>query len=192
MLLNHYLQQVLRMPPQNSLRSLKAQQCCQLRHVISLWRLLSLERARILMRRGEDPFEQIANTYKQVMDPKQMMKFSNGMMRVNLARFVSEVLELILLNLRGDAVRGEEEMSLSSYVQWHLDNKEHEPIPGLDELPPDVQLKHVINAWRTSVETMGQLPRQERCCFFIKLLPRCSSILVFLNLYKRGIRLSLH
>ena len=42
--------------------------------------------------------------------------------------------------------------SLSEYIQWHLDNKEHEPIDGLDELPPEVQLKHVINAWQTSVE----------------------------------------
>ena len=42
--------------------------------------------------------------------------------------------------------------SLSEYIQWHLDNKEHEPIAGLDELPPGVQLKHVINAWQTSVE----------------------------------------
>ena len=31
----------------------QAQQCCQLRHVISLWRLLTLERARLLIRRGE-------------------------------------------------------------------------------------------------------------------------------------------
>ena len=31
----------------------QAQQCCQLRHVISLWRLLTLERARLLMKRGE-------------------------------------------------------------------------------------------------------------------------------------------
>ncbi|XP_078381354.1 E3 ubiquitin-protein ligase rnf213-alpha-like isoform X3 [Oculina patagonica] len=151
MLLNHYLQRVLRMP-QNSLRSLKAQQCCQLRHVISLWRLLSLERARILMRRGEDPFEQIADTYKHVMSQKQMMKFSNAMRRIDLDRFVSEVLELILLNLRGDAASGEEDMSLSEYIEWHLENKGHEPVPGLDELPADVHLKHVINAWRTSVE----------------------------------------
>lgn len=42
--------------------------------------------------------------------------------------------------------------SLSEYIQWHLDNKGHEPVPGLDELPADVHLKHVINAWRTSVE----------------------------------------
>ncbi|XP_020616489.1 E3 ubiquitin-protein ligase RNF213-like [Orbicella faveolata] len=152
MLLNHYLQHVLRMPHQNSLRSLKAQQCCQLRHVISLWRLLTLERARMLMKRGEDPFEQIADTYKHVMSSKQMMKFSNSMRRVDLDRFVSEVLELILLNLRGDATPGEEDMSLSEYIQWHLDNKEHEPIAGLDELPPEVQLKHVINAWQTSVD----------------------------------------
>ena len=31
----------------------QAQQYCQLRHVISLWRLLTLERAKILIRRGE-------------------------------------------------------------------------------------------------------------------------------------------
>lgn len=151
-LLNDYLQHVLRMPQQNSLRSLKAQQCCQLRHVLSLWRLLNLERAKILIRRGEDPFEQIADTYKQVMPQRQMMKFSNSMRKVDSDRFVPEVLELILLNLRGEAVPGEEDMSFRDFIEWHLDNKGHEPVTGLEELPPDVKLKHVIHAWRTSVE----------------------------------------
>ncbi|XP_022783821.1 E3 ubiquitin-protein ligase rnf213-alpha-like [Stylophora pistillata] len=151
-LLNDYLQHVLRMPQQNSLRSLKAQQCCQFRHVLSLWRLLNLERAKILMRRGEDPFEQISDTYKQVMPQRQMMKFSNSMRKIDSDRFVPEVLELILLNLRGEAVPGEEDMSLRDFIEWHLDNKGHEPVTGLEELPPDVKLKHVIHAWRTSVE----------------------------------------
>ncbi|XP_068694638.1 E3 ubiquitin-protein ligase rnf213-alpha-like [Montipora foliosa] len=151
MLLNEYLGRVLRMPQQNSLRSLKAQQCCQLRHVIALWRLLSLERAKILITRGQDPFEQIPDNYKHVIPSKPLMKFSNKMMRVDLDRFVCEVLELILLNLRIEPRPGEEEMSLCDYIQWHLDNKGHDPIQGLQELPQNVQLKNVISAWRTSV-----------------------------------------
>jgi len=39
-----------------------------------------------------------------------MMKFSNAMRRIDLDRFVCEILELILLNLRGDPAPGEEEM----------------------------------------------------------------------------------
>ena len=58
----------------------------------------------------QDPFEQISNTYKQVMSPGQLMKFSNGLMKIDLDCFVREVLELILLNLRGDAVPKKEEM----------------------------------------------------------------------------------
>ena len=42
--------------------------------------------------------------------------------------------------------------SLKDFIEWHLDNKGHEPVTGLDELPKDVKLKHVINAWGTSVE----------------------------------------
>ena len=45
--------------------------------------------------------------------------------------------------------------SLVEYIEWHLDNKGHEPVPGLDALPSEVQLKHVINAWRTSVEPVS-------------------------------------
>lgn len=104
------------------------------------------------MRRGEDPFEQIADTYKQAMPQRLMMKFSNSMRRIDSDLFVPEVLELILLNLRGEAVPGEEDMSLKDFIEWHLDNKGHEPVTGLDELPTDVKLKHVINAWGTSVE----------------------------------------
>ena len=58
----------------------------------------------------QDPFEQISDKYKQIMSRPQLMKFSSGMRRIDLDRFICEVLELILLNLRGDAVPGEEEM----------------------------------------------------------------------------------
>lgn len=40
----------------------------------------------------------------------KMMKFSDAMKRIDLDRFVCEVLELILLNLRGEPRGGEEEM----------------------------------------------------------------------------------
>ncbi|KAK2555497.1 E3 ubiquitin-protein ligase rnf213-alpha [Acropora cervicornis] len=170
MLLEEYLRKVLRMAQQNCLRSLKAQQCCQLRHVVSLWRLLSVERARILMRRGQDPFELIPNTYKDVIPNREMMKLSDAMKRIDLDSFVGEVLELILLNLRMEPIPGEEEMRyklvltinvfktigvfecLGDFIQWHLDNKGHDAIQGLDQWPDSVKLKHVIAAWRTSVE----------------------------------------
>lgn len=67
-------------------------------------------RLNVLLLPLQDPFEQISDTFKQVMSRAQLMKFSSGMRRIDLDCFVSEVLELILLNLRGDAVPGEEEM----------------------------------------------------------------------------------
>ncbi|XP_067056125.1 E3 ubiquitin-protein ligase rnf213-alpha-like isoform X2 [Acropora muricata] len=152
MLLEEYLREVLRMDEQNCLRSLKAQQCCQLRHVVSFWRLLSLERARILIARGQDPFESISDTFKHVIPSTEMMKLSVAMKRIDLDSFVGEVLELIWLNLRMEPSTGGKEMSLGDFIQWHLDNKGHDPIHGLDQLPGNVKLKHVIAAWRTSVE----------------------------------------
>ena len=44
------------------------------------------------------------------MSQPQLKEFSSGMRRIDLDRFVCEVLEVILLNLRGDTVSGEEEM----------------------------------------------------------------------------------
>ena len=44
------------------------------------------------------------------MPRPQLMKFSSGMRKIDLNRFVCEVLELILLNLKGDAAPGGEEM----------------------------------------------------------------------------------
>ena len=41
---------------------------------------------------------------------------------------------------------------MKDFIEWHLDNKGHEPVTGLDELPTDVKLKYVINAWGTSLE----------------------------------------
>ena len=49
-----------------------------------------------------------------------MMKFSNKMMRVDLDRFVCEVLELILLNLRVEPRPGEEEMRYLLAVSAYL------------------------------------------------------------------------
>ena len=53
---------------------------------------------------------------------------------------------------RGGDINGTFFSSLGDFIQWHLDNKGHDAIQGLDQWPDSVMLKHVIAAWRTSVE----------------------------------------
>ena len=52
----------------------------------------------------------------------------------------------------GGDINGTFFSSLGDFIQWHLDNKGHDAIQGLDQWPDSVKLKHVIAAWRTSVE----------------------------------------
>lgn len=149
--LNYYVESVLRMPRPIRQFSQKAGQYCQLKHVLSLWRVLSLQRATLFIRRHEDPFEQIPDMFKEKMPVKLKMKFIKSLPMIDLDRFVFEVLELIALNIAGESP-DKNDTSLKLYVEWHLDNKGHLPIPGLDQLPEDLKLTHVIDVWKTSVE----------------------------------------
>ena len=47
-LLHKYIHETLKMPPEAGVVSTRAQQRCQLKHVVSLWRLLTLEKERRL------------------------------------------------------------------------------------------------------------------------------------------------
>ena len=48
MLLHKYIHDTLKMPQETGLVSIRAQQQCRLKHVFSLWRLLTLEKGRRL------------------------------------------------------------------------------------------------------------------------------------------------
>ncbi|XP_022777652.1 E3 ubiquitin-protein ligase RNF213-like [Stylophora pistillata] len=84
--------------------SQKAEQYCQLKHVLFLWRVLSLQRATIFIRGHEDPFEQIPDMFKEKMPVKLKMKFIKSLPMIDLGRFVFEVLELIALNIVGESL----------------------------------------------------------------------------------------
>ena len=47
-LIHEYIHETLKMPPESGLVSIRAKQQCRLKHVVSLWRLLTLEKGRHL------------------------------------------------------------------------------------------------------------------------------------------------
>jgi hypothetical protein len=38
--------------------------------------------------------------------------------------------------------------SLKDYIGWYLDDKDAEPIPGVEHIPKEVLLKHVVRFWQ--------------------------------------------
>ena len=150
MSVHDYLHSGLKMTTRNGLKSGKAEQFCQLQHIISLWLLLSLERARVLLQRNQDPFDDVSDTVKSKLDTKQKFTLNGGLQKLNVDHFVRELLEYILLYLK-NAPEDQLHWPLAEYVNTKLYEKECDEIEGLEEyIPDEIQVQHAVKAWKVA------------------------------------------
>ncbi|XP_028416581.1 E3 ubiquitin-protein ligase RNF213-like [Dendronephthya gigantea] len=143
-----YLHSGLKMEVKNGLKSRKAEQFCELQHIVSLWLLLSLERARILTKHKQDPFDDVTDTVKVSLETKQKFALNGGLQKLNVDRFVLVLLEFILLYLK-NVPDDQLHFPLSQYMNAKLDELNREVIDALEEyIPEDITVEHAVEAWK--------------------------------------------
>ncbi|XP_046860857.1 E3 ubiquitin-protein ligase RNF213-like [Xenia sp. Carnegie-2017] len=143
MLISDYMKSALKLDPENVLKSGKVEQFCQLQHVVALWKLLSLERARILTQNKQDPFDDVTDKIKTALKPKLKFKFCGGLQKINIDRFVDELLKLILLFLK-NATDEKLQMPLAEYINRKLEQDGCTLIEDLRESLPMKLLWHML------------------------------------------------
>ncbi|XP_046861644.1 E3 ubiquitin-protein ligase rnf213-alpha-like [Xenia sp. Carnegie-2017] len=152
MFISEYMQSALKLDPKKILKSGKAEQFCQLQHVVALWKLLSLERARILTENNQDPFDDVTDNIKTALGKQTMGDFCRGLHKIKIDRFVDELLHLILLFLK-NAQGKQLHHPLAEYINRKLEQDGCTLIEDLREnLPDEVTVAHAVDAWRLAYE----------------------------------------
>ena len=151
MKLYEYLSSGLKITLINGLKSTQIQQDCKLEHIVSLWLLLSLKRARILTERKQDPFDDVSDNVKSSLDEE---KFDlNGRLHnlENLDYFVRELLEIILLYLKNVPVE-QLHYPLCEYINAILEEKGSDTvIEDLEKtLPGSIKVEHAVEVWKAA------------------------------------------
>eukprot|EP00118_Oscarella_pearsei_P021368 m.239300 g.239300 ORF g.239300 m.239300 type:complete len:5831 (+) comp40181_c2_seq5:266-17758(+) len=156
-LLHDYLHNILQMPIERGLVSPTAQQYCKLKHVLSLWRLLMVEKGKKLVLRHRDPFEEFPGTFKEDMDDTLKLQVKEFLQRIDLEQFMGELMELAWLHLKNRSdINGLEDYSIKEALEDFCNSK----LKGLGNIPAEMKVRHFLNCWGMTVEHQASLKTQ--------------------------------
>ncbi|XP_065826351.1 E3 ubiquitin-protein ligase RNF213-like isoform X2 [Oscarella lobularis] len=156
-LVHDYLHKTLKMPEERGIVSAKARQYCRLKHTLSLWRLLMVEKGKRLVLSHRDPFEDFPDAYKEDMDPDLKRRLVDSLRRIDLDSFMNDLVQLAWLEVKNKIeTQGLEEYSLCDALEEWCYSK----LRGLRDIPEDVQLRHLMQCWSAAVELQASLERQ--------------------------------
>jgi len=150
MQLKWYLHGVLKLPRERGLRSKTAEQYCNLSHTLALWRLMALEKAKIKSRNKQEPFEEMPEFLKEKLSSSDAAHLNRVLRKIDMELFLPRLLEMILLKVK----RAEEniaDMSFLEYLELYLAEKNVDEIPGIENIPNAVQMKHLLAVWNSAV-----------------------------------------
>ncbi|XP_077980129.1 E3 ubiquitin-protein ligase rnf213-alpha-like [Glandiceps talaboti] len=133
----------------------KLTQECRLKHILSLWQLLAVERDRGFILVNQDPFETLSKDYRQELTDDLTTCLVAGLRQINVDSLVQQLHEFIVLKLMISS--DDEELDMRSdwgirdTLQAYLEAKDEE-ILGFDEyFPEDITLGNIWYTWREIV-----------------------------------------
>ncbi|KAI0227840.1 hypothetical protein LSAT2_021675 [Lamellibrachia satsuma] len=153
-LLVKFMTDTLGMPA--SIHSQQARQLCCLKHVKSLWLLLSHERAKRLTRHGQDAFDNIDEKYRETVPEEQLQQLDAMLRHINVDPLLSGLYECSLLHItvkqdtNAEDYADNQDQPLGYLVDSYLDTTDALSIPVLTNgrFPADILAKHCLDTWR--------------------------------------------
>ena len=142
--LSFYLDKVLKMNP-TDLISPKLQEACQLRHLLSVWQLLQVQRARRLVKNGQDPFEDVDPVFKDELTD-DLIEAVDESLRDGFPRdvFLRELMEYIQVTLASQQASSK----LDSFpVNQALDSPSSSDRSRWERLPGELEVRHATAMW---------------------------------------------
>ncbi|XP_077981890.1 E3 ubiquitin-protein ligase RNF213-like [Glandiceps talaboti] len=139
-------------------------QRCQLKHVISLWQLLSVERARRLTLNGQDPLDTLSDMFRESLGNQLSEKLRHSLRNLDVEHLLSELHEYIALDLKKKGVQEgnfqdkEDALMIQGWsirdtLYAYIDVKDGEEIRGLMEnFPEEVECRHAWETWNLVVK----------------------------------------
>ncbi|KAJ7339392.1 hypothetical protein OS493_005787 [Desmophyllum pertusum] len=149
--LKWYLHEVLKLPKERGLKSPTAEHHCNLSHTLALWRLMALERAKIMSRNKQEPFEEMPDVFMERLGSSDLAHLNRVLRKIDMDLFLPQLLEMILLNVKNDA-ENISTMSFGEYLELCLADKGVEQIPGTENIPDDIKMTHLKAVWNSAVQ----------------------------------------
>ncbi|XP_015765613.1 PREDICTED: E3 ubiquitin-protein ligase RNF213-like [Acropora digitifera] len=148
--LKWYLHGVLKLPRERGLRSPTAEQYCNLSHTLALWRLMALEKAKIKSRNKQETFEEMPEFFKEKLSSSVAAHLNRVLRKIDMDLFLPLLLEMILLKVK-HAEENIADMSFLEYLELYLAEKNLGEIPGMEDIPHAVHMKHLQAVWNSAV-----------------------------------------
>ncbi|XP_068735057.1 LOW QUALITY PROTEIN: E3 ubiquitin-protein ligase rnf213-alpha-like [Montipora capricornis] len=149
--LKWYLHEVLKLPNEDGLKSLTAEQHCNLSHILAMWRLMALEKAKIKSRNNQEPFEEMSDVFKVKLSSSVAGHLNRVLRKIDMEHFLPQLLEMILLKVK-HADENVADMSFREYLELYLADKDLDEIPGMKNIPENVHMKHLQAVWSSAVQ----------------------------------------
>ncbi|XP_068731195.1 E3 ubiquitin-protein ligase rnf213-alpha-like [Montipora capricornis] len=149
--LKWYLHEVLKLPRERGLKSPTAEQHCNLSHILAMWRLMALEKAKIKSRNNQEPFEEMSDVFKVKLSSIVAGHLNRVLRNIDMEHFLPQLLEMILLKVK-HADENVADMSLREYLELYLADKNLDQIPGMENIPETVHMKHLQAVWSFAVQ----------------------------------------
>ncbi|XP_074854696.1 E3 ubiquitin-protein ligase rnf213-alpha-like [Carettochelys insculpta] len=150
-LLTDYVKNELKMDANaKQFRDLPVVPQTKLKHILSLWQILSAKRSVLLVQMNQNPFFLINKKYHDELDVQKREALTNALSTINIEFFIIELHEMITVTLESyDSSWGMVE-TFKEYLE--NEGKEEIDIETLTStVSQDIQLKNVISVWKTAV-----------------------------------------
>ncbi|XP_070580814.1 E3 ubiquitin-protein ligase rnf213-alpha-like isoform X2 [Ptychodera flava] len=127
---------------------MKVRYPCQLKHILALWQLLAVERARRLTINAQDPFDSL-NDYREELNPELVQNLCTALRSINVDSLVNELHHYIAIGLKKqkDAEEDVPNWKLRDVLMVYIDYNDHDEIANLEEIPEDILVKHIWSTW---------------------------------------------
>ncbi|XP_035676169.1 LOW QUALITY PROTEIN: E3 ubiquitin-protein ligase rnf213-alpha-like [Branchiostoma floridae] len=152
-LLGEYLHRVLKMGRAARLHSDKARNYCRLKHALSLWQLLSVQRAQLLLANNQDPFDNVDISYTKQLEEEQTKALESILKKIDVKTLAAEMYEFVVVS--DEKEKRKPDWSLRDTLVSYLDEKDAPEINGfLPHFPATILLEHVCDTWRVLANYM--------------------------------------
>ncbi|XP_067411298.1 E3 ubiquitin-protein ligase rnf213-alpha-like isoform X2 [Emydura macquarii macquarii] len=148
-LLTEYVRNELKMDTNaKQFRDLPVVPQTQLKHILSLWQILSAKRSALLVQMNQNPFFLIDKKYHDELDDQKREELITALSTINTEFFIIELHEMITVKLESC----KDSWGIMETFKEYLAGKEEIYIENLTStVNPDLQLKNVISVWKTAV-----------------------------------------
>uniref|UniRef100_A0A8C4SUK4 Ring finger protein 213 n=1 Tax=Erpetoichthys calabaricus TaxID=27687 RepID=A0A8C4SUK4_ERPCA len=150
-----YIEDILQMRDQIAACILKALSRCYLKHIIALWQLLTTRKSQWMLQLKLDPFIELSSEYKQPLSDNDQSHLTAFLMQSNVDIFLLEINEFMLLNLK--SVQALDTFkpiwNLKHTLIAYVERKDQEAPPEIEDLPEQILLSHIVEAWKLAVAT---------------------------------------